>query len=186
MVSIAEAEAPGAPSYTVSEAAHWFFGRSAHWIRWLEKSKRPKTRGKEREIGVLRQYDLADIEDIAVSLAETGTITAAMRDRAIAMVQLQGEIHRVFETRYERGGVEYDLSASEVAGILNRKVNWVRVNGAELGGMKTLWEDTALAESWRFPSEGLDERAYALIGETEDDPAEEAPEAPEATTTEEK
>lgn len=71
---------PG-PKFSVSEVAKVFFGRTPHWIRWLENQGRTTLEGRPvataRTEHGSRQYTLGDIELLAHALNENDAIDMA-------------------------------------------------------------------------------------------------------------
>lgn len=87
----------GQPLFSVSEVSKTFFGRSPHWIRWLEGEgafmldgekvgDRRKPGGKKNEVGA-RVYNLSDIEKMAHALASKGHINGAQLANALVIIQ---------------------------------------------------------------------------------------------------
>lgn len=64
--------AEAGPKFTVGEAAKTFFGWGSHYLRELDAQG---FLGKsDREFGKWRRYDLADIENMAYTLADHGKL----------------------------------------------------------------------------------------------------------------
>lgn len=84
------------PQFTVSEIAKVFFGRSSHWVRWLEGQKALMLDGKEvgtgRTAKGARVYDLADVEKITHALAQGRKISGAQAANALLVVQTVARI----------------------------------------------------------------------------------------------
>lgn len=69
------------PTFSAAELTKVFFGRSSHWIRWLEREGRTVLDGRpvaitRTEKGA-RKYNLAEVELLAHALAQNGAINAA-------------------------------------------------------------------------------------------------------------
>lgn len=80
-----------APTFSVLEVAKCFFGRSSHWIRWLEREGQFVLDGKpvgERRSGTgSRCYSLGDIEEIAHALYQNNAIDQTQLVLAITNVR---------------------------------------------------------------------------------------------------
>lgn len=160
-------------SLTVSEVAQWFFGKTSHWVRWLDREgllldhdgaavgRNPE--GKKRKRGEARRYNLLDVQEMAILLSEKGKITDVVRDRALRMVRLQAEIYRMFENTYEFEGSTYPLTVNDVGSMANRSTTWVRAHAEVLGGVKRQWDEDNMQDSWRFPEERMDEKIHNII-----------------------
>jgi hypothetical protein len=85
------------PTFSISEMARFFFGRTPHWIRWLESKEPLALDGipiKEmRTASGARQYDLATIEKMAHAYAANGRISGAQLRRALVMIRVQAEMY---------------------------------------------------------------------------------------------
>jgi hypothetical protein len=111
-----------APNFTVAEVSKFFFARSAHWVRWLEKEgslvldstiadcshtdeadkslfvDERCTRCGGRAVGLRRTasgarvYDLADVEQIAHALAQNNKISGAQLHLALVLVKTSAKI----------------------------------------------------------------------------------------------
>lgn len=79
------------PQFTVSEVAKVFFGRSSHWVRWLEGQGGfvldGEVVGTARTAKGARVYDLSDIEKMTHALAQQGKINGAQAANALLIVQ---------------------------------------------------------------------------------------------------
>jgi hypothetical protein len=77
----AEGNPLAGPLFSVSEVAKVFFGKTPHWIRWLEGQGRTTLEGRPvattRTEHGSRQYTLADIELLAHALHENDAIDMA-------------------------------------------------------------------------------------------------------------
>ena len=85
------------PTFKVSDIAKIFFGRSSHWVRWLEAKNALVLDGQEvgtrRTAKGARVYTLADIEKIVHALAQQGKINGAQAANALHVVQTVSRIH---------------------------------------------------------------------------------------------
>ena len=85
------------PHFSVGNVSTFFFARSPHWIRWLERKGQlvldGKPVGDSRSERGARYYTLADVELIAHALAENRAINAAQLRLALMMVRLQAEMY---------------------------------------------------------------------------------------------
>lgn len=84
------------PHFTVSEVAKVFFGRSSHWMRWLERHGWLELDGeavgtKRTEQGA-RYYTLDDVENIAHALAQKGKINVAQLTNCLLIVQTEARV----------------------------------------------------------------------------------------------
>lgn len=147
-------------SLTPGDVAHWFFGKSSHWIRWLD-------RDSDRKKGTARTYSLLDVQELAIKLLKEERIPHALYTRAIQMVRLQAEISGMFENPFELDGVSYPLKSSDIASMASRTSTWVRAHAEDLGGVKRQWDEDSVQVYWRFPEDGMDEKIQTIIhGET--------------------
>jgi hypothetical protein len=84
------------PLYGVSELAIFFFARTPHWVRWLEREGRLELDGEKlveiRTKSGARKYDLARVEKIAHALASNGTISTHQLKQALMLVKIQAEM----------------------------------------------------------------------------------------------
>ncbi len=86
----------GGPTFTISEIAKFFFGRSAHWVRWRERTGAFTYEGKP--VGIhrtpkgARMYDLADVEKMAHALAGEHHITAEELLNILKLVLIEGKV----------------------------------------------------------------------------------------------
>lgn len=91
------------PSWTIGGVAQYFFGKSAYWIRWMEREKSFTLNGKpidfRRKGGAngSRYYYLSDIELMVHALAEQGRINDRELHSALRALRLQGIIHGYLE-----------------------------------------------------------------------------------------
>ena len=85
------------PTYSISEVAKFFFARSTHWIRWLEKEKRMMLDGKpvgtRRNDKDVRIYFLSDVEQIAHGLAQSGSISGTQLRETLQLVRISAEMN---------------------------------------------------------------------------------------------
>lgn len=153
------------PRYRIGEVAKVFFAKSPHWVRWRERSDAFVIEGERwgpaRAGGTnlkARDYDLGDIEVMVRLLYKGKAISRRDHRLALAIVSSQAELYRLGHDNYILGGVDYDLDVSAVAGMAMASTDWVYRHVGALGGVKRNWDDGMMAESWRFPSEGMDER----------------------------
>lgn len=86
----------GGPQFTVSEVAKVFFGRSSHWVRWLETQGAfmldGQVVGAGRTAKGARVYSLADVEKMTHALAQQGKINGAQAANALHIVQTIGRV----------------------------------------------------------------------------------------------
>lgn len=87
---------PG-PTFTVSEVAKVFFGRSPHWVRWRERKgfftlDGEDVSGHRTETGA-RSYTLGDIEQMAHALAQNGAINGTQLNLALVLLKTSGQVH---------------------------------------------------------------------------------------------
>lgn len=84
------------PRFAIGEVAKFFFARSAHWIRWVEREHRLVLDGKPVGVGRTgsgaREYTLTDVEEMAHALASNNTISGAQLSRALALVAMEAEL----------------------------------------------------------------------------------------------
>lgn len=84
------------PTFTISEIAKFFFGRSAHWVRWRERTGAFTYEGKP--VGIhrtpkgARMYDLADVEKMAHALAGEHHISAEELLNILKLVLIEGKV----------------------------------------------------------------------------------------------
>lgn len=84
------------PRFTISEVAKFFFGRSAHWVRWRERSGAFTFEGQP--VGVhrtpkgARVYDLADVEKMAHALAAERHITGEELSNILKLALLEAKV----------------------------------------------------------------------------------------------
>lgn len=114
---LAQVDTSAGPHFTVSEMANFFFGKSNHWVRWLEgiaeigedgKKKKdakgvpfwftdPQT-GERRKVGQgrndksARVYTLTDVEEVAHALAQNGRISGTQLRQTLLLVQVSAEM----------------------------------------------------------------------------------------------
>ncbi len=85
-----------APTFTVSEVAKFFFGRSSHWVRWREKNGifvfEGQRVGNKRTDSDIRIYTLDDVEKMAHALAEQGHITATELSNILRLVLTEARV----------------------------------------------------------------------------------------------
>lgn len=85
------------PLFSVGETAKFFFARSAHWVRWVDRSGKLVLDGKPVAQGRTeqgsRKYSLGDIELMAHGLAQQEAISGAQLRRALALIQIEAEIY---------------------------------------------------------------------------------------------
>lgn len=88
------------PIFTVSEAAKFFFGRSAHWIRWQEANghfmlsmdgKQVPVGDRRTESGA-RCYTLTDVELIAHALAEHNAINGRQLNDVLLLASTSARV----------------------------------------------------------------------------------------------
>lgn len=157
---------PIAPHYTVSEVSRWFFGKTPHWLRWLDREGHLVLDGEpighresERDA---RSYNLAEIERIAYALHGSGHIARSRFILVLLLVQAQAMVYGMFSDPYEYQGKSYSLGVLDVADMANKSTTWVRERAEALGGIKRQWVEGKMQEAWRFPEDGLDEKIYKL------------------------
>lgn len=88
------------PLFTVSEVAKFFFGRSAHWIRWQESNEHffLTIDGKQEPVGTRRTdsgarvYTLSDVELIAHALAEHGAINGRQLNDVLLLASTSARV----------------------------------------------------------------------------------------------
>jgi hypothetical protein len=88
------------PLFTVSEIAKFFFGRSAHWVRWQEgqghftltKDGEKVPVGDRRTESGARVYALSDVEDIAHALAEHQAINGRQLNDVMLILSTNARI----------------------------------------------------------------------------------------------
>lgn len=85
------------PVFSVGEVGRFFFARSSHWMRWVEREGKLVLDGKavarERSEAGSRKYTLSDVEQAAHALASNGSINGAQLRHALALVAIQAELH---------------------------------------------------------------------------------------------
>lgn len=85
------------PLYSVSEMAKFFFGRTSHWVRWLEGENKMVLDDEAlvpiRTNSNARKYDLAMVEKIAHALAENQAITVNQLRHALTIVKTQAQMY---------------------------------------------------------------------------------------------
>lgn len=95
------------PTYTVQEAAKFFFGKGADWLRWRSKKTPENPEGffildgkplpDHRTDAGFRYYTLADIERMAHALAQNGGIDGGTLNTIVKLVKsschLYGYVH---------------------------------------------------------------------------------------------
>jgi hypothetical protein len=83
-------------TFNVSEVGKVFFGRSAHWVRWVEREKWTSIGGHaigHRAPGNARTYTLADVEQMARLLWVNERINDAQLARTLMIVRLLVQLH---------------------------------------------------------------------------------------------
>lgn len=105
------------PVFTVSEVAKTFYGRSPHWIRWLERVGRLDVNGKSvmtpRTQEGARTYTLAEVARMAETLLNNEAIdqqqyeTALVVAQSIALVWGYLPLEAVLDTHCEGCGCEF-------------------------------------------------------------------------------
>lgn len=91
------------PTYTVQEAAKFFFGKGADWLRWRTKHTPDNPQGffvldgeplpDRRTDAGFRYYTLADIERMAHALAQNGGIDGGTLQAIIDQVKTSCRIY---------------------------------------------------------------------------------------------
>ncbi len=81
------------PTFTVSEVAKMFFGKSTHWVRLLEPFilDEEEVANRRTDQGA-RYYTLGDIELMAHALAQQRRIDAIKLNDALVMLHTSGRI----------------------------------------------------------------------------------------------
>lgn len=103
------------PRFSVAEVAKVFFGRSPHWLRWVERKGRIKFDGEpvsvsRTEVGA-RTYTLADVEKMAHGLAATGAIEPVNLIYALRIVQSVARVYGYLPPGYE--AIKFQESVQE-------------------------------------------------------------------------
>lgn len=79
------------PTFSVSEAAKVFFGKSSHWMRWREESGHFVLDGQPIEVPRTEQgarvYTLPVIERLAHGLAQQGAISGAQLANILMVIE---------------------------------------------------------------------------------------------------
>lgn len=85
------------PVFSVGEVGRFFFARSSHWMRWVEREGKLVLDGQkvaqERSNAGSRKYTLSDVEKAAHALATNHAITGTQLRLALALVSIQAELH---------------------------------------------------------------------------------------------
>jgi hypothetical protein len=85
------------PEFSVGEVARFFFARSSHWMRWVEREGKLVLDGQpvaqERSTAGSRKYTLTDVEEAAHALATNGAISGTQLRLALSLVSIQAELH---------------------------------------------------------------------------------------------
>jgi hypothetical protein len=94
---------PPVPHYGVAEAAKFFFGKSADWLRWRSKKTEQSPNGfftldgnplpDRRGDFNFRYYTLADIEKMAHALAQNGAIDGGRLETIITLVKAEAKLY---------------------------------------------------------------------------------------------
>lgn len=94
---------PPMPHYGVAEAAKFFFGKSADWLRWRSKKSEQYPNGSfvldgeplpdRRADYNFRYYTLADIEKMAHALMQAGAIDGARLANIITLVKYEAKLY---------------------------------------------------------------------------------------------
>lgn len=84
------------PHFTVSEVAKFFFGMSAHWVRWRERKGDffldGEAVGSHRTPEGARYYTLSDVEKMAHALAEKDNLSVDQLTNALLLVQAEARV----------------------------------------------------------------------------------------------
>lgn len=84
------------PTFTVTEMAKVFFGRSSHWVRLHESEGKlvldGSPVGARRTQAGARVYNLADVEQISHALAQQGEISGRQLNDALLIVSTMARV----------------------------------------------------------------------------------------------
>lgn len=85
------------PLYAIGEVAKFFFARTAHWVRWVEREHKLVLDGEpvaqDRTGSGSRKYTLTDVELMSHALAQNGAINGAQLRRALSLVAIEAEVY---------------------------------------------------------------------------------------------
>lgn len=85
------------PVFSVGEVGRFFFARTSHWMRWLERNNKLVLDGETvadgRSQAGSRKYTLSDVEQAAHALASNRAISGAQLRIALTLVAVQSELH---------------------------------------------------------------------------------------------
>lgn len=85
------------PVFSVGEVGRFFFARTSHWMRWVERNGKLVLDGEpvaqERSDAGSRKYTLSDVEEAAHALASNGAISGTQLRHALELVAIQAELH---------------------------------------------------------------------------------------------
>lgn len=84
------------PTFSVSEVGKFFFARSSHWVRLLERDGffefRGEAVGNRRTSQGVRVYSLSDVEKMARALAEHDRIDGLQLRHALQLVYSEAKL----------------------------------------------------------------------------------------------
>lgn len=87
----------GGPVFSVGEVGRFFFARTSHWMRWVEREGKLVLDGEvvaqSRSDAGSRVYTLSDVEEAAHALAQNKAITGSQLRLVLALVAIQAELH---------------------------------------------------------------------------------------------
>ncbi len=99
LAGVVDTTAKGAPRYTVSEMARFFFGKTNHWVRWLEEGGKMVLNGERvgdrRNEKDMRVYYLEDVELIAHALAVNGAISGEQFRQTLLLVKVSAQMKKL-------------------------------------------------------------------------------------------
>lgn len=94
---LAGVDTSGGPQFSVGEVGRFFFARTSHWMRWVERGNKLVLDGtavaQQRSDAGSRKYTLTDVEQAAHALATNRTISGAQLRLALALVAIQAELY---------------------------------------------------------------------------------------------
>ncbi len=85
------------PVFSVGEVGRFFFARTSHWMRWVERQGKLVLDGSavasDRSEAGSRKYTLTDVEQAAHALATNGAISGTQLRLVLSLVATQAELH---------------------------------------------------------------------------------------------
>jgi hypothetical protein len=94
-------DALGEPTFSVSEVGKFFFARSSHWVRLLERegffSENGENVGGRRTNQGVRIYTLSDVEQMVRMLAKKKRIDGRQLQRTLQLVHAEANLWGYFD-----------------------------------------------------------------------------------------